>query len=60
MVLQEFIVQGCRPILFLAPAFLKAAAVIPDEPVEAAFPGQANGSSHLEAGDSSEELAQRA
>ena len=32
--------QGCRPILFLAPAFLKAAAVIPDEPVEAAFPSQ--------------------
>ena len=31
-----------------------------DEPVEAAFPSQANGSSHLEAGDSSEELAQRA
>ena len=38
VVLEEFIVQGCRPILFLAPAFLKAAAVIPDEPVEAAFP----------------------
>ena len=40
VVLEEFIVQGCRPILFLAPAFLKAAAVIPDEPVEAAFPSQ--------------------
>ena len=39
-VLEEFIVQGCRPILFLAPAFLKAAAVIPEEPVEAAFPSQ--------------------
>jgi len=60
VVLEEFIVQWCRPILFLAPAFLKAAAVIPDEPGEAAFPSQANGSSHLEVGDSSEELAQRA
>ena len=40
MVVEEFMLQGCGSILFLAPVILKAAAVIPDEPVEAAFPSQ--------------------
>ena len=40
MVVEGFMLQGCGSILFLALGILKAAAVIPDEPVEAAFPSQ--------------------
>ena len=39
VILNGFIVQGTTAFPYV-PVFLKAAAVIPDEPVEAAFPSQ--------------------